>query len=1282
MDQKNSNILENFSNSKKLFFFLLYCLLSMMLKEPPKELLASAEMHQYCYVPKSLATAEKPNVLIVMDFSGSMQFPAYVACNFGGYSSQKVAQCGSHNVTETTDWKYDPHKTYYGYFDPEKCYYVSSNRFEEKSNCDCSNKIGISSCISGNILNWVTMTRIDIARYVLTGGRTTTAEGNTFLDSEGATYIINDNNLKCKFEITATQTDNRELTIENYNGTCPLGNKDVNSVRIRIRPSDPNSIKGVIHSFCDASDLNGQINDKCKLIMEFMVFAGDNRKGVIRVGKTATLSNLFSAINTETPYDGTPTGEALWEAYDYYKQKNEHNFEANSAYINKGNANADPYYDGRGGNNVAVPCRKGFVLLISDGAWNGNIDPVVPARIMATQDLRDDLPDKQNVYTYAVYAFGDLEVSDKIQGRQAMISTAIFGGFKDLDGNEYPYPFIGIQYPEESGICSNASSTARSNIQVNSTTYCNSRVISYPLSRCNATDTWDTLCAEWDDAFGSPRDGLPYNFYEADDAPSLKAALLNAIYDILRRASSGATVATLSQKVSTGALVLQPYFYPRYQAGEVELSWIGFLKALWVDAKGRIREDTVVDKILSLLEDLWVQFVSTQFATKIYAITNDTTCTAEERSSSEELRSLFDAGCRLAQTEPHERKVFVNFNGSLKTLDEISSSLSSMWQSVTGKTINATCIIEYILGKDNQCPHDSNTRDFTVRARTADISSLCPGHSGTRTWKLGDIYHSTPVVVSQEPLNNYHIRYGDTSYLNYINAEPYKNRTTYVFVSANDGMLHAIRVGWLASYNPPSRPLKLTDAFSSSSTSLIGKEEWAFVPHNALPYLVWLGHKDYCHVPTVDYRVSVFDAKIDGEWRTLLLGMMGFGGKEISATNCPDGVCSSSLFLLDLTGWLNGSSERPTLKWEIKLPDTTLTLSYPQIVKLSNGTDWSKVYVVIGSGPKEVTGVSTYTISFVNQPKVYFINLVNGDIEKTLNIGVSNQAVGHLRAIDFDNDYSDDLIYFGTYNETSGNLFRISFKNSDGTYKDVSELNDSDVKAVFSSPLNKPIFGSPQITLDPTKNLWVVFGTGHYLTTNYPSDNYFVGFKDKCYLGNCTISFADLTNRTNHCSDSSNYNSTLLYNSTATTCECTESGCSPRPEGEFYQFIYSFAPDGWYHVLTGSEQMYSSALIMNNMVNALSFRPTDDVCTAGGETYYLMVCLLEGCPCYNMRGETEPVVSKRIGYGAPPVGQPFQPLKTEKGVTLFTQTSAGGIIEAPSPRQMSLRGRFILWIEK
>lgn len=252
-------------------------------------------------------------------------------------------------------------------------------------------------------------------------------------------------------------------------------------------------------------------------------------------------------------------------------------------------------------------------------------------------------------------------------------------------------------------------------------------------------------------------------------------------------------------------------------------------------------------------------------------------------------------------------------------------------------------------------------------------------------WKLGDIFFSTPAVLTYRPNNSYHLRYLDFEYLNFIRTDAYKKRTSYIFVGANDGMLHVFRAGFLKTYKPQEdKPLKLLDLFDAdieSTPQYLGKEEWAFIPQNALPYLVWYGHKDYCHIPTVDYRVAIFDAKIGGEWKTLLLGVMGFGGKAINAIGCPDGTCSSSIFLLELRFKNDGAFDDPpfTLLWEKKLPDNTLTLSYPVIIKLSEGSDWSDTYVVLGSGPKEVTGIGTpYKVEYVSQPKIYFFRLRDG----------------------------------------------------------------------------------------------------------------------------------------------------------------------------------------------------------------------------------------------------------------------------------------------------------------
>src|SRR3990172_4625396 len=109
----------------------------------------SGEMDQYCSTPPFLGNAVPPNVLIVLDNSGSMNDQAYT----GDYDPTQFAS--GH---------------YYGYFDPTKNYRYSSNEWHETvlplSSATVANPIG-----SGNLLNWATTRRVDAAKKLLIGGK-------------------------------------------------------------------------------------------------------------------------------------------------------------------------------------------------------------------------------------------------------------------------------------------------------------------------------------------------------------------------------------------------------------------------------------------------------------------------------------------------------------------------------------------------------------------------------------------------------------------------------------------------------------------------------------------------------------------------------------------------------------------------------------------------------------------------------------------------------------------------------------------------------------------------------------------------------------------------------------------------------------------------------------------------------------------------------------------------------------------------------------------------------
>ncbi|MDQ7038256.1 MAG: VWA domain-containing protein, partial [Aquificota bacterium] len=82
-------------------------------------------------------------------------------------------------------------------------------------------------------------------------------------------------------------------------------------------------------------------------------------------------THVKRAINRVRPRGGTPTAVALWEAYDYFKQSDDHNY-PNGFRIDPGTWR-DPQYFCEGTNNNTcqpVPCAKNFVILASDGQWN------------------------------------------------------------------------------------------------------------------------------------------------------------------------------------------------------------------------------------------------------------------------------------------------------------------------------------------------------------------------------------------------------------------------------------------------------------------------------------------------------------------------------------------------------------------------------------------------------------------------------------------------------------------------------------------------------------------------------------------------------------------------------------------------------------------------------------------------------------------------------------------------------------------------------------------------
>jgi len=851
------------------------------------------------------------------------------------------------------------------------------------------------------------------------------------------------------------------------------------------------------------------------------------------------------------------------------------------------------------------------------------------------------------------------------------------------------------------------------------------------------------LQSEWD----KDGDGNPDTYFYIVNPLKMERELERAFSEILKRASSGATVATLASRYQTSSVVLQPAFYPEYITQEGKpIRWLGTFRGYWVDSGQNLREDTVMDKILILLgqyrDKVFTFFFDTNKETKVALFDADPNqnpgvCSSAQIKSPIQLRPTLQFDCILASTSKDARKIYFNDNGNLREFKTSErNKIKPAWTLIDNSLTDgqADCVIEYLRGEYD---YTWNCTPYVMKKRVFDVSQICYNFAqgSNAPWKMGPIVYSTPTVAGNQALNQKYTHvYNDNTYREYVLSNNYKNRRSVAFVSSNIGMLHFFRVGHLKETGNTWQPIKLVNDPSSNQNNLVEREEFAFIPQNALPYMLWYGREDYCslnkgYIPIVDYRVEVFDASFDksdnpdgnktrDSWNTYLLGTMGVGGKQL-------GSYSSSVFLLKLTNYLNDNTGNtlPTLMWEIKLDNGALATSFPARIRQGDSNKNGKWYFVLGSGPKD-PNADSYD-KFLSDPKLYIINARNGSVHTVaLSSLLPNNvraAVGDVMEFDIDNDYKDDVIYFGMYgyqnNGSSwGGIYRIALKTQSG-YKELTNISINDIKKVVELDDFKtgnhtpPVFAAVTATKDESGKLWVYINTGLYLSPSHRAfsyKNYIIGVIDECwdnankyFNSNCSpvrrVELADAKNVSGYINVNGGSCGPSVLNFTQTTtenmCVCGDSGCSMKQAVKSTNALTDFCvlqnnKKGWFYELD-VYIAYSRPAVSFGVLMTEYFKPSDDPCMPVGETFISALRHNTGLPPANPPfiavGNTENSKLKysiSIGYGSPPLGEVFRIIRDSAGnLSVIGQTSTGAIFNV---RQQigGQSGRFVLWIEK
>lgn len=854
------------------------------------------------------------------------------------------------------------------------------------------------------------------------------------------------------------------------------------------------------------------------------------------------------------------------------------------------------------------------------------------------------------------------------------------------------------------------------------------------------------LPEEWDEN----GDGVPDTYFKVNNPLRLEEKLEAAFLDILRRVSSGTTVVALPpSSITESSLMVRTYYYPEKIMDNKPIKWVGELASLWFDSMGMIRENTDSQgesnnlKIMDVKKDLPLTFVfSAPDNAYVASVFTDLDNDGKLKSCSsnsvllDNVKSVFKSGELLKLRDPEDRNIKTwldsNGNGVVDSGEVVSFDSTSSIISVVKNYWNygddlgacndgcAESVIKFVRGYDRPSPSGASFRLRQENDSGSDIKTA---------WKLGDTVFSTPRIVTNKALNGYDIRYNDGTYRDFI-KKVMKDQESLVIMGANDGMIHAFMLGKMEDIIPPTQNNDGKQVSKiSSSEKTIGEEVWAFIPQNVIPYLRWYCQENYCHIPMLETTFTAFDASIgdpndkeyhtkskdQNSWRRLLIAQMGFGGTKITVGSK---TFSSSIMVFDIT-----NHKSPKLLWEKQLPDNSLTFATPGIVRLGHKDTNGKWYLVIGSGP---TSLTTLSITYPPQPKLYVFDLKTGDVLQELSIpGASNVAVGDFLSTDLDlpeGDYQVDDLYFGTYNDSTGALYRVRIRNDSG-YQSNPQLWT--VTKVIDA--GRPVFAAPIVTHDTSNVIWLYFGTGIYVNSMHvaKTDEKFFGIiePDACWKGSgtCTeLTESQLYDTTNiqftnakaqkyscQCPGNKTISEGYCYqdNNGVWTCGPCPTGsnlviaevsgavlagatgdlaaCNNKPEREAIQCIESkiytyntstgnldFTKYGWKRTLSG-EKVYSSPRVIGGAVLATPFVPSSDPCSAGGSTKLLAVYYTTGTPYYEpiikasggtiytqLTGVTI-VAEVEIGKGAPPMKESIVVRQQGEKTTVLTQTSGG-----------------------
>jgi type IV pilus assembly protein PilY1 len=387
---------------------------------------------------------------------------------------------------------------------------------------------------------------------------------------------------------------------------------------------------------------------------------------------------------------------------------------------------------------------------------------------------------------------------------------------------------------------------------------------------------------------------------------------------------------------------------------------------------------------------------------------------------------VWDAGRALNRLPAGRRTIYTEIDGALTPFTKTNAVITSAMVG-TSSAAERNRLIDFVRGID-------------VTEQNRGGRSMAE-----RSWKLGAIVHSTPVLVSAPVL-----ALNDTTYQTFKSAQA--KRTKVLIVGADDGMLHAFR-------------------------EADGVELWAFIAPDMLGRLPALAAVTGAHASFIDASPVAVDIKVGGTWRTIVVFGCGRGGRYYYA--------------LDIT-----DTTSPKFLWRFTDPKIHETWSEPAIGKVK--LRGQETYVAfLGGGPSasatDAYGKAVLALDLASGTKLWeYANSPDATDDRRY---MTFSIPANPSAVDVDNDGYVDRVYVG---DVGGQLWKF----------DVSAADPSSWtgKRVFAAPAGDrgtyALDAAPALALDHDRNIWIFFGVTarHHRDAN--SSSRFYGLRDNADMAN------------------------------------------------------------------------------------------------------------------------------------------------------------------------------------